>query len=176
MLKQIVYLALIAFSVFCSGCIRKHSVKICSKSKEVSKERGFFLFDYEYQFQPFIAGLELNDIDIFSEYIYYGDERTNHFFRNQANCKQIIVSMEECPNVKCVNLIPCFYNSNQYAIDLDSSKLENENVEYTTMLVCLKTKTDSLDWFDRYRSYSDDQKYFNDEIPIGILRFHKRNE
>lgn len=174
MLRQFVYIAIIAFSMLCFGCIRKHPVKICSESKEISKERGFFLFDYEYQFKPFMPGFELNDIEVFSEYIYYGYEDINDYFCNQANMRQIIVSMEKCPNVKCVNLMPRYYNGNRYGISLDSSQKENENIMYTTMLVCLKTKTDTLDWADRYRPYTDDQKCLNDEIPIGILKFHKK--
>lgn len=176
MLKRIVLLLMIVFSLLYSGCrVRKKTVQIYSKSKEISKERGFFISDYEYQFKPFMSGFELNDIEVFSEYIYYGYEDINDYFRNQANMRQIIVSMEKCSNVKSVNLIPSRYNSrNRYAIYLDSSQKENENIVYTTMLVCLKTMTDTLDWSDRYRPYFDDQKCLDDEIPIGILRFNKK--
>lgn len=153
---------ILALSLSLYSCeVTKVRQMLVSETVLESKENGFFIDEYLYEYVPISETDTLSVESVFSEYVHYYNANDNYTITESS---QLIVKMRKCnPNVLCVNATKK-YGDRFLVCTSDSIGFKSKNL----LFVKLKFNKDTLCGL-RVRPYQDNQKIFNDEIPIGIL-------
>lgn len=153
------------------SCDCPHIGPTSTDSSEISKNRGYFVADCKYTFEPFDSATSINIKEIYSEYTQMGPCRDGSYYTLKD--RQIVIIIQE-DSIKPILVNTWMRSMNPYRFIKFIDSTRTFNTIYKTLVVRLKDNIDdTLCFSQRSRKFDKNQKLYEDEIPLGILSFYE---
>lgn len=168
-MKNIKFLLVIVGLLAMVSCDCPHIGPTSTGASEISKNKGYFIADCNYTFEPFDSAASINIKEMYSEYIQMGPCSDGSYYTLKDR-QIVIILQEDSIRPILVNTWMRDMNPFRFTKFIDSTK--TFDTIYKTLVVRLKDNIDDTLYFSqRLRTFDENQKLREDEIPLGILSF-----